>query len=100
MAPNLTEPSLELLGGFFGLLVSYRLRNRRLVSASVASWSKSPRDMRPIRDMTRTGEPFWAPARPSEVNVTMPWRDMLALTAEIAQDGMRSLNERAATDRP
>ena len=56
--------------------------------------------MRPIRDMTRTGEPFWAPARPSEVNVTMPWRDMLALTAEIAQDGMRSLNERAATDRP
>ena len=28
--------------------------------------------MRPIRDMTRTDEPFWAPARPSEVNVTMP----------------------------
>jgi hypothetical protein len=28
--------------------------------------------MRPTRDMTRTDEPFWAPDRPSEVNVTMP----------------------------
>jgi hypothetical protein len=36
--------------------------------------SGTPRDMRPIRDMTRTDEPFWAPARPSEVNVTMPSR--------------------------
>jgi hypothetical protein len=59
--------------------------------------------MRPTRDMTRTDEPFWAPARPSEVNVTMPvpgMACMLALTAEIAQDGMRSLKERAATDQP
>jgi hypothetical protein len=28
--------------------------------------------MRPTRDMTRSDEPFWAPARPSEVNVTIP----------------------------
>ena len=30
------------------------------------------------RDMTRSGEPFWAPARPSEVNVTMPCRGSAA----------------------
>ena len=39
---------------------------------SVAFDVSAPRDMRPTRDMTRTDEPFWAPARPSEVNVTMP----------------------------
>jgi hypothetical protein len=33
--------------------------------------------MRPTRDMTRIDEPFRAPARPSEVNVTMRERSIV-----------------------
>jgi hypothetical protein len=30
------------------------------------------RDVRPIREMIRAGEPSWAPDRSAEVDVTMP----------------------------
>src|SRR5271166_1187392 len=40
-------------------------------------WCLAPGDVRPIRDMIRAGEPPWAPARPSRVNVTMPCGQLL-----------------------
>jgi hypothetical protein len=41
--------------------------------------------------MTRTDEPFWAPARPSEVNVTMPAIGMAVLNLMLATGRPRSV---------
>jgi hypothetical protein len=45
--------------------------------------------MHPTRDMTRTDEPFRAPARSSEVNVTMPFDQIRASIPNRCSQGVR-----------